>query len=207
MSTIKKVSERNVESLFKLINEIDFKRDPSPFIEYLVETDFFYAPGSIMYHDSHNGGLYIHCKRVYDSLVKLNELVDNKYSKETLFYLAFGHDLCKVGTYKPKEVWYKDEKNKWQSKDGWGVVDDFPIGHGEKSLFIMNKYVKLTLDEILALRWHMGFFDVGVAIASPAKMSYSAAQDMSPLVRMILSADNMAVAISQVNQILEEESE
>ena len=38
--------------------------------------------------------------------------------------------------------------------------DALPLGHGEKSLFILQQYVSLSAEEALAIRWHMGAFDL-----------------------------------------------
>lgn len=190
------VGQDNVEVMFEIMNEIKFERDPSKLIEWLVSTDYFYAPASTRFHDSVDGGLFIHSKRMYDALVHMNELVGGGYSKETLFYVGFFHDLCKVNIYKPKEVWYKDDKDKWQSKPGWVVEDNFPFGHGEKSVLLLNQYVDLTKEEMLAIRYHMGGFEANVAVGTWEKNTYYRAKDMTGLVSLAISADNMAVAMT-----------
>lgn len=195
--TIKKQTQKRLEDFFQIIQQIQFNRDPTNFIEYLVGTDFFQSPASVKFHDSNIGGLYDHCKRMYLSLKTMNQMLNDKYSDETLFYMAFGHDICKINTYKQKEFWHKDEKNNWKSEMGWEVKDDFPLGHGQKSLFILSKYVELTDEESLAIRWHMGGFEAGIMIPSGLKMSFDAANMKSRLVRMVMSADNMAIVISQ----------
>ncbi|MCD7749902.1 MAG: hydrolase, partial [Oscillospiraceae bacterium] len=35
--------------------------------------------------------------------------------------------------------------------------DPMPYGHGEKSVYIINGYVRLTREEAFAIRYHMGF--------------------------------------------------
>ena len=35
----------------------------------------------------------------------------------------------------------------------------FPVGHGEKSVILILQYMKLTKEEMLAIRWHMGQYD------------------------------------------------
>lgn len=190
------VGQKNVEELFEIMNEIKFERDPSKLISWLVETDYFYAPATTRFHDSHEGGLFKHSKQMYYALLKLNELVDNKYSKETLFYVGFFHDLCKVNMYVPKEVWYKDTKNNWKSKPGWEVQDELPLGHGEKSVYLLSKYIDLTVDELLAIRWHMGGFETNVAVGTWEKNIYYSARDKTGLVAMTTAADIMATGMS-----------
>ena len=72
------------------------------------------------------------------------------------------------------------------------VTDDMPLGHGEKSLYIMEKYVRLTLDEAMAIRWHMAAFDAGIHFPYPTGYAYKAALKLSKLVTIIILADLMA---------------
>ena len=37
------------------------------------------------------------------------------------------------------------------------IEDAFPVGHGSKSVYIMNRYLKLTDIETAAIAYHMGF--------------------------------------------------
>lgn len=165
---------------------------------YLCETDYFIAPASSgNNHGGKSGGLFEHSLMMYESLKKLNELVDNRYSDETLLVIAFCHDICKVNTYVPKEKWFKNNKGDWESYLGYEIVDKFPIGHGEKSLYITSKYLDLTDDEAMAIRWHMGSFEVGTILNSNTKYSFQQAQDLSPIVRMTHCADLMSISMSQ----------
>lgn len=193
----------NLEDFVSLVNEIEFERElPDTFLQYLMESDFFYAPAAKGHHDACDGGLYRHSKYMYESLLKINELFDGQYSKETLFLVAFGHDLCKVGMYKDKDQYYKeyDETAKreiWKTRPGYEIQDKFPVGHGEKSIIIMVQHgVQLTEEEMLAIRWHMGSFEVGVMLDPIVRGSYEAAQNLSPLVRITHCADLLAVTLS-----------
>lgn len=139
---------------------------------------------------------------MYEAFLKLNELMDNRFTQESLFYIAFGHDLCKIDIYKPKEQWYKEQdpdtkKDVWKSRPGWEIVDSFPIGHGEKSVILLSKYVELTMEEMLAIRYHMGGFEIGNQLDPIGRNSYNAAQGITPLVRMAHCADLMAVTMTQ----------
>jgi 23S rRNA maturation-related 3'-5' exoribonuclease YhaM len=197
------VTKQNFEDMVSIAEKIEFKRDVAKLFEYLVGTDYFYAPAARGHHDAKEGGLYEHSKKVFLALKELNKLLINPYSEETLFIVGFGHDLCKIDIYEPKEQWYKDESNRWQSKPGWIINDKFPLGHGEKSVYLLNKCIELTQEEMLAIRWHMGGFEIGSVIDPMVKNSYSAAQKQSLLVRMAHSADLMAVTMSQEEENLE----
>ena len=37
-----------------------------------------------------------------------------------------------------------------------------PYGHGEKSVYLIERFMRLKTDEAIAIRWHMGGFDDAV---------------------------------------------
>ncbi len=193
------LAQKNLERFIQIANSIEIERDLEPLIQYLCSTDYFIAPASMgKNHDCQLGGLFNHCLYMYKALVKINELIDFKYSNQTLFIVAFCHDLCKVNFYKSTQKWKKVGKD-WVSYSGYQIVDDLPLGHGEKSLYITSKYLKLTTQEELAIRWHMGAFEVGALICPTVKYSFQRAQVLSPLVRITHSADLLAVSLSQID--------
>jgi len=191
-----KTKETNKALLLELVDKIPFLRDPSQFLDYLNVSDFYYAPASTVFHDSVCGGLFVHSLRVFRAIVSLNKMLESreKFSPESLFYVAFGHDVCKIDFYYPVERFRKDKDDHWEKYLGYEVRDSFPLGHGEKSVFIMSKYVPLKEEEILAIRWHMGGFDLAVhdKIGSYA---YKAACEFSPLTSMLHCADLLATYI------------
>ena len=197
------LAQKNLERFIQIANSIELERNLEGLIQYLCGTDFFIAPASMGgNHDGVPGGLFRHCENMYKSLLHLNQLIGNIYSKETLFIIAFCHDLCKVNIYKPKEKWHKEGRD-WVSKPGYQIIDEFPLGHGEKSLYIASRYLELTKEQILAIRWHMGSFEVGCILDPILKWSFNKAQDVTPLVRLAHTADLMAVTLSQVQEITE----
>lgn len=112
-------------------------------LEWLESTDFFTAPASTKYHGAYPGGLLEHSLNVYYRLVRRNTGIN----VDTLTISALLHDVCKVDFY---------EK---ESEFGYRVNNLFPIGHGEKSVILIVPHMKLTDEEIMAIRWHMGAFD------------------------------------------------
>ena len=42
------------------------------------------------------------------------------------------------------------------------MEDSFPYGHGEKSVFLIERFLRLKTSEAMAIRWHMGGFDDSV---------------------------------------------
>lgn len=133
-------------------------------LEYLEQkSDFFTAPASARYHCSYEGGLCEHSVNVYHCLVdylsreRVQELYGLEYSPESVAVVALLHDLCKVGCYKAGTRNVKDENGKWQSVPTYSFEDPLPYGHGEKSVYIANGFIRLTREEAMAIRWHMGF--------------------------------------------------
>ena len=132
-------------------------------LEYLQNSDFFTAPASAKFHMAEEGGLCQHSINVYRRLVAAvksdfgNDYA-TKYSDETLAIAGLLHDVCKVNFY---AVDYRNvkEESGWVKRPYYKVEERFPFGHGEKSVFIVSQYIKLTAEEAMAINWHMGGFD------------------------------------------------
>ena len=134
-------------------------------LDYLLspQSDFFVAPANARFHGSYAGGLVDHSLNVYDCLVdylsrpRVKELYGLLPSEESVAIAALLHDLCKINCYKPGTRNVKDENGKWQTVPTYTFDDPLPYGHGEKSVYIANGYIRLTREEAMAIRWHMGF--------------------------------------------------
>lgn len=124
----------------------------------LEKTDFYTAPASTKYHDSEEGGLVKHSIKVFRALMELDS-VNNMYRSESLAIVALFHDLCKVGFYTVEQRNSKNEQGQWVKVPFYGVKDQFPFGHGEKSCFLIMEHMQLLPDELMAIRWHMGGFE------------------------------------------------
>lgn len=134
-------------------------------LEYLLspKSDFFTAPASTRFHGSYEGGLLEHSLNVYHCLkdYAARDRVKNVYglnaSEETLALTALLHDICKVNFY---SVDYRNSKNAqgvWEKVPYYTIDDKLPYGHGEKSVYIISGYMRLTREEAFAIRYHMGF--------------------------------------------------
>ena len=135
-------------------------------LEYLDSpaSDFFTAPASTKFHNNVKGGLLQHSPNVYDCLVsyfaserrtKLLGLED--VSDETLAVVALLHDLCKVNVYKESTRNQKDASGVWRQVPYYEFKDELPYGHGEKSVYIISGFMRLSREEAFAIRYHMGF--------------------------------------------------
>lgn len=179
-----------------LYNELVLRSGSASLMKYLTSSDFFTAPSSRAYHLGFTGGLFLHSYHVYECLQQYfkGDPDQNTYSRETLFICGMFHDLCKVNYYKKDKKWYKgaDTGNKWIEKPMYVVDDQFPFGHGEKSVFLLNSHVKLTDHEALAIRWHMGMTDIGVHHYYPSGAPFQEAMKDYPLVAALHIADMTA---------------
>lgn len=144
----------------------NIKRDGAEqLLEYLTNSDFFTAPASAGYHLAQTGGLCQHSINVYKRLLHIvkDEYGDNQtvVSNETIAICGLLHDLCKVNFYVTDYRNVK-ENGEWVKKPYYKVDERFPYGHGEKSVFIISQYMRLTAEEAMAINWHMGGFDARV---------------------------------------------
>ena len=152
--------------------------------DYLKTGSFFEDPASTRYHMDCCGGLCRHSLNVYYRLKKLVEDYGREsgrsYSDESVAIVALLHDLCKMGcyqqtvrnqkTYDPDKVaeapGYMVKKDSmgsfiWQSVMSYTFEDPFPYGHGEKSVYLIRKFMELSDEEAMAIRYHMGLWNEG----------------------------------------------
>lgn len=120
-------------------------------IIWLEKSDFFTAPASTKYHLSKEGGLLEHSLNVLDNLLE----EDFEHDRSTLIIVALLHDICKVNFYSVSER-NVNKDGKWVKEPYYTINDEYPMGHGEKSVIIAQKYIDLSDEEISAIRWHMG---------------------------------------------------
>ena len=129
-------------------------------IEFIeTKTDFFKAPASTRFHGNYEGGLLEHSMKVYEILKYkvANSVIEINVPEESLIIIALLHDICQVNFY---EVDYRNAKNEfgeWEKVPYYTVDDTIPYGHGEKSVMMISKFIDLSLEEMYAIRWHMGF--------------------------------------------------
>lgn len=162
-------------------------------LDYLEKSDFFAAPASARFHSSYEGGLVDHSLNVYDCLVgylsteRVKAEYGFEYSLESIAIVSLLHDLCKVGVYKKGFRNVKDESGAWKRVDTFEYDDQLPYGHGEKSVYIISGYMKLTREEAFAIRYHMGY-----SSEREDPRNVSAAFEMFPLAFALSVADSEA---------------
>lgn len=113
----------------------------------LINRGFFTAPASTKYHGSYEGGLFDHSFAVAEWLVELSEKNGLIWLENRSPYIVgMFHDLCKMDNYVAEMDGYK--------------YNDAPLlrGHGDKSVMMLAEHMRLTEEEILCIRYHMGAF-------------------------------------------------
>jgi len=157
MSLSKDRMEENKEKVLNLLRETN-----RPGIDNLIDwmenqSDFFTAPAStrLDYHGCYEGGLAEHSLNVYSLFEEKVERFGIDIGKDEISIATLLHDLCKANLYVPNIT----EKGNRSEPKPYKVDDKFPIGHGEKSVFYAMRYIPLTENEGVLMRWHMGAFD------------------------------------------------
>ena len=169
------------ETFTKLYQEYIKRDGAKELLEWICESDFMSAPASTRFHGSHEGGLVEHSVNVFNRLGKYDE---------TGAIVALLHDICKANFY---TVSYRNQKNEhgvWEKVPYYTVDDKFPIGHGDKSVIIIQRFMKLTDEEIFAIRFHMGDY----TDANTGKVF-----GMFPLALFLHQADEQATYLDENN--------
>jgi hypothetical protein len=151
--------------------------------------DFFTAPASTKHHLAYTGGLAQHSLSVYEVMVALNERFDVGIPHNSIAVTGLLHDLCKTGYYVVEQMPIDNGIDIIRYETKWTIDDKFPLGHGEKSLYLVSKYLHLEDDEAAAIRWHMGCWTSGVTTDKNLSKSYNAAMKKYPLVTLLSTAD------------------
>ena len=163
-------------------------------LDYLCASDFFSAPASTRFHGSYPGGLCEHSLNVYECLKDIMDRPRMKevygidyYTDESIAIVSLLHDLCKVDFY-VESMRNVKENGVWREKPFYTIDDKLPYGHGEKSVYIVSGFMRLTRDEAFAIRYHMGFSD-----CTPQGINnVSKAFEMFPLAFALHVADSEA---------------
>ncbi len=155
------------------------KRDGAEeLLKWLETTDFFTAPASTKFHCACHEGLLKHSLNVYKVLME-KHFDPETDDMESVTICTLLHDLCKAQFYKTSTRNVKNEvTGAWEKVPYYSVEDAFPYGHGEKSVFLIERFMRLKTSEAMAIRWHMGGFD---DTARAGGFSISLAFDKYPL--------------------------
>ena len=128
-------------------------------IAWLESTDFFEAPASTQYHENYTGGLCEHSLKVYDTFETLHKTFNFNININSIILMSLLHDVCKANCYTKEKKNVKIGQN-WTQVDYWKFDDNNPIGHGHKSVILLQQF-GLTLNdlEIQSIITHMNGYD------------------------------------------------
>ena len=173
--------EKTIEEIraeFINIFKENIKRDGADkLLEYLTNScDFFAAPASTKHHSCFEGGLALHSINVYN---RFKDIVTREYgddytnvvSDESIAIIALLHDVCKINTY---TIDYRNQKvdGQWVQVPYYAYNNTLPYGHGEKSVYIVGGFMRLTREEAMAINWHMGAFDIRCQVSNDLAEAY-----------------------------------
>lgn len=161
-------------------------------INWLSSTDFYIAPASTAYHDSEPRGLIRHTLKVVNKMVELLSLPTfEKVNYYEAILTALVHDWCKIDFYEQYMRNVKDDTTGvWNKVSSYKCKgSSFPFGHGVTSLFIAQKFFKLTTEQALAIRWHMGEYN----LAENERYDLMDANEKYPMVLLLQFADRLSI--------------
>ena len=175
-------------------------------ISKLESMGFFTAPASSKNHLCVEGGLLEHSMNVYKMAKMIREQLlavqpELKIKEESVIIASLLHDVCKADIYKKGLKWRKDDQGRWEQYEAYEIdYTNFPMGHGEKSVMMLLMCgLRREQDELLAIRWHMGAWNLAFQNFED-KSCISAAADKCPLVTLIQAADNLAAHVLEVDK-------
>ncbi|MBQ8170879.1 MAG: hydrolase [Oscillospiraceae bacterium] len=179
------------ERFIQIYNENIKREGADKLLDFLEnKSDFFTAPASTRYHNAFEGGLLRHSLNVYECMCaymdrqRVKEQYSLSASAETIAIVALLHDVCKVNFYKVSFRNAKNEKTgQWEKVPYYEINDTLPYGHGEKSVYMVSGFMRLSREEAMAIRWHMGFS------GAEDKNSIGKALEMFPLAFALSVAD------------------
>ena len=204
--------QKNKQAFISIARENISRPGIDKLLAYLESTDFYVAPCSTKFHLNVKGGLCEHSLNVYkalldiysaylikdnasptcvlahDEVIPKTNNVDAHSMIETLTIISLFHDQCKANYYK-QEMKSVKVGNAWTQQPVYVTDDQLPLGHGEKSVILLEKFIDLSAEEMLAIRWHMSGFDNAV---KGGEWSLSTAMQKTKLVAALQIADQIA---------------
>lgn len=198
-------NKENIERFESLLRATG-RRNIDVLLDRLQQTDLYSAPSSTRFHLSVPGGLLQHSLNVYDAMKDLlKDNTDGTFSamvagqpvetvtEDSISISALLHDVCKVNVYQTSKRWRKDDQNRWEQYDTYEFDDPEPFGHGEKSVWLLSRIIRLKPAEAYAIRFHMG------AAAEKEERTFWNAVSKHPFVFSLHAADVFASQLMEEN--------
>lgn len=157
----------NKERFISLCNSVS-REGMTELLEWLENTDFYTSPASSKYHGAYHGGLLEHSLNVYDELKRLLSVYPEiKVSEESVVIVALFHDLCKAGLYTTEKRNRKNASGQWESYNAYTIKEQFCFGgHGSKSVYLAQHFIKLSPEEAVAINSHMSCWDGNTSVGN-----------------------------------------
>lgn len=161
------------DRFIEIFNDNIKREGADELLSWLEKSDFFRAPASTRYHLAEPEGLVKHSVHVYERLRDLysyelarvtgGPVILSDEDEEKIAICGLLHDICKVNFYAVEMRNRKNDKGQWEKYPFYVINDTLPYGHGEKSVYIISGFMRLTREEAMAIRWHMGGWQEGDA--------------------------------------------
>jgi len=185
-----------------LYNQYIKREGADELLKFLLSSasDFFVAPASTRFHLAKEGGLVEHSINVYTCLLdylnrgKVKSDYNLHFTDESITIVALLHDLCKMNVYQKSFRNIKDKNGTWTQVPSYEYNDTLPYGHGEKSVYIISGFMRLSREEAFAIRYHMGFSN------TDEKQNVSATFEQFPLALALSIADMEATYLVETKQ-------
>ncbi len=185
-----------------LFNQYIKREGADELLKFLLSSasDFFVAPASTRFHLAKEGGLVEHSINVYTCLKdylnrgRVKAEYNLHFTEESITIVALLHDLCKMNVYQKTSRNIKDKNGTWVQVPSYEYNDTLPYGHGEKSVYIISGFMRLSREEAFAIRYHMGFSN------TDEKQNVSATFEQFPLALALSIADMEATYLVESKQ-------
>jgi hypothetical protein len=149
------------DEIINIVNNQIKRENIDKLMQWIEKSDFYTAPASTKYHSAFEGGLAYHSLNVYK--VMREKFFSTGDDEESFAICGLFHDICKANVYKKSVRNVKNDKTgQWEKVPCYIFEDNYPFGHGEKSVYMIQNFVRLKPEEAIAIRWHMGGFDEAV---------------------------------------------
>ena len=117
-------------------------------VDTLTSWGFFSMPASTHYHGTQVGDLFRHSRSVARELKRITDACGVKWKNtRSPILVGYFHDLCKCDSY-------RSVLGSWEHRK-----DQILQGHGDKSVMLASLLCRLTEEEMLCIRYHMGAYE------------------------------------------------
>lgn len=130
-------------------------------VDTLTEWGFFNMPASTKYHGTREGDLFLHSKNVAHELERITKACGIEWANpRSPILIGYFHDLCKCDSYRRPVVAHRVDGHPVVDSHSWEHRKDQLLeGHGDKSVMLASTLCKLTEEEMLCIRYHMGAYN------------------------------------------------